>query len=518
MANAQLTVEEVMERIREAMKAKRSMVSARGAGGGLGGSEVPAEGEFSRLEAELRQSNLKWNVNAEYPITSHRKTIGRFIVFGKKVVRKFLRWYVNPPVDQQREFNGSVTRALNLLGELARNQSLALRGARDRIQELENLLNDIGNQFAELSSAGAGLGALSDGLQDKADRNDVELLKEYLAGKVGAEELEEVRGLLDSKADESKLEAIRDMLADKAERSELDSVRASVLSERNEVLALADEQAKRRLEPELMLVADRLRRLERRINKGLHIEPGVRTVERLVREDKEENPDIDYFLFEQRFRGSREDIKERQRVYLDYFKGKSKVLDIGCGRGEFVELLQENGIGVQGIDINEDMVGYCQDRGLPVLQADLFSYLEGLEDNSLDGIFAAQVIEHLKPNSLVRFMELTHLKLKCGGILMVETINPHNISAVCTWFNMDISHEKPILPETLSFLSECAGFKILKQLDLHPDELSRIPEGGDVRGQDGTIIQLVNRFNYLFYSAHDYALILSKGVICKRGS
>lgn len=503
MANSQLTVEEVMERIREAMKAKNTMVFPQTVAGTNYQSKMTGESELNSLDAELRQNNLKWNVNIEFPITSHRKTIGRFIVFGKKLMRKFLRWYVNPPIDQQREFNGTVTRSLNVLGDFAHKQSKDLNDALTKIQDLEAMLNSVNTLFEELSSTGRGLGTLTDELRDKADRNDVELLKGYLAGKAGAEELEAMKGLLASKVDESKLEAIRDMLTDKADKAD------------SEALAMTDEQAKHRLESELTLIADRLRRLERKINKGLHLEPGVQTVERLVREDKEENLDIDYFLFEQRFRGTREDIKERQRVYLDYFRGKSKVLDIGCGRGEFVELLLENGVGVQGLDLNEDMVGYCQDRGLPVIQADLFTYLEGLDDNSLDGIIAAQVIEHLEPRSLIRFINLAHSKLNMSGIFVMETINPQNIQAVCNWFYMDLSHVRPVHPVTLQFVAESAGLKVLKQIDLNPDISSRIsmPIDSEEQACNSSVRKLIDRVNHLFYDAQDYAVILRKEVI-----
>lgn len=497
MGNSQLTVEEVMERIKEAMKAKKAMVLPQMTGGVTIGSNVSGEGEFNHLDAELRQNNLKWNVSIESPITSHRKWTGRLIVFGKKVVRKFLRWYINPLVDQQREFNGSVTRSLNLLGNFAHRQSQSLQEVLAKIEDLETMLYTVNTQFEELSSTGRGLGTLTDELQGKADRNDVELLKGYLEGKAGAEDLVAMRELFDSKADESKLEAIRDMLASKADRLELDDLKSNVSA--------------KRLESELTLIADRLRRLERKINKGLQIEPGFRTVERLVKEDKEENLDIDYFLFEQRFRGSREDIKERQWVYLDYFRGKSKVLDIGCGRGEFVELLMENGIGVQGIDLNEDMVGYCLDRGLPVIQADLFEYLNGLEDNSLEGIFAAQVIEHLEPKSLIHLSELCYRKLKSSGTAVFETINPGNVQAVCKWFYLDPSHIRPVSPELIKFITEAEGFKSKDVIYLSPVKPPLSVTLPQIANSDtGELNEWLAAVDSLVFGPQDYALIVIK--------
>src|SRR5207248_7129412 len=134
-------------------------------------------------------------------------------------------------------------------------------------------------------------------------------------------------------------------------------------------------------------------------------------------------PPFDYFLFEHRFRGSRAEITRRQAVYLDCFLGRGRVLDLGCGRGEFVELLREHGVPAEGVDGDEDMVDYCRDRGLPVVRADLFDHLAGLPAASLDGVFAAQVIEHLPPERLWRLVHLCAAALKPGGALVFETIN-----------------------------------------------------------------------------------------------
>ncbi|MFZ3102066.1 MAG: class I SAM-dependent methyltransferase, partial [Desulfitobacteriaceae bacterium] len=371
--------------------------------------------ELNRLSLETRQNNLNWNISLENNITSHRKIIGRFIVLGKKVIRKFLRWYINPLLDRQREFNGGVTRSLSILEEFAYMHS---------------------KEFSEVVA---------------------------------------------------KIDRIEAMLG------------ASI------------SQHKGQLEAELTVISDRLRRLERKINKGLNLDLGARTLECLVKEDKQENLDIDYFLFEQRFRGSREDIKERQKVYLDYFRGKTKVLDIGCGRGEFIELLMENGVGVQGIDLNEDMVGYCQDHGLPVLQVDLFEFLEGLEDNSLDGIFAAQVIEHLEPKSLIQLSELCYKKLRPSGTLVLETINPGNLQAVNTWFYLDPSHVRPVSPELIKFITEAEGFKCKEVIYLSPIKpplSSSLPQSTNLDTKE--LYEWFATVDSLVFGPQDYALIAIK--------
>jgi O-antigen chain-terminating methyltransferase len=168
---------------------------------------------------------------------------------------------------------------------------------------------------------------------------------------------------------------------------------------------------------------------------------------------------FDYFMFEHRFRGSVEDIKRRQSAYLDLFRARSNVLDLGCGRGEFVEVLREAGVPVRGVDSNRDMVEFCRDRGLPVEEGDLFAYLERVEDGSLDGLFAAQVVEHLPPRQIVRLVELCARKLRSGGLMVLETINPTCLEAM-NWFYLDPSHVRPVPADLLQFMADEGGLRV----------------------------------------------------------
>jgi O-antigen chain-terminating methyltransferase len=140
--------------------------------------------------------------------------------------------------------------------------------------------------------------------------------------------------------------------------------------------------------------------------------------------------DMNFFVFEEKFRGTREDIKGRQLKFLEYSQGCKNVLDIGCGRGEFLEILKENGITAKGIDINEDMVIYCQSKGLNVERTDAVDYLEGLEDKSLDSIFLDQVVEHLAPEYLMKMLDLCYSKLKFGFYMVIETVDEYKLKKV----------------------------------------------------------------------------------------
>ena len=172
--------------------------------------------------------------------------------------------------------------------------------------------------------------------------------------------------------------------------------------------------------------------------------------------DLEQNtgPQDNYLLFEDRFRGSREEIRQRQLLFLPYYEKCSRVLDIGCGRGEFLEILRDHKIGGIGVELDADLAEYCRSRQLDVEQSDAITYLEKLEDDNLDGIFIDQVVEHLEPKYLIRMLSLCFQKLKSGHYMVVETVNPLSFVSFVNFY-IDLSHTKPVHPETLKFLIEC---------------------------------------------------------------
>ncbi len=173
------------------------------------------------------------------------------------------------------------------------------------------------------------------------------------------------------------------------------------------------------------------------------------------------SPTLDAFKyvgFEDRFRGSQDAIRERLESYLPLVEGKSDVLDVGCGRGEFLDLLTSRRIAARGIDLNHEMVEVCRARGLDVTEADAVGYLSSLEDGSLGGIFSAQVVEHLEPAYLLRLLELAFHKLRPGGRLVLETLNPACWVAFFDSYIRDITHVWPLHPDTLKYLVVASGF------------------------------------------------------------
>jgi SAM-dependent methyltransferase len=165
-----------------------------------------------------------------------------------------------------------------------------------------------------------------------------------------------------------------------------------------------------------------------------------------------------YAGFEDWFRGSEAEIRERQRVYLRLCEGHAPVLDVGCGRGEFLELLREAGIAAQGIDLDPAMVRRCHDRGLTdVRQADAVGYLAQREPGSVGVVFAAQVVEHLPYDSLLAFLRAARRALAPGGALIAETVNPHAPQAL-KHFWIDPTHQHPLFPEVLVALCRLTGY------------------------------------------------------------
>jgi SAM-dependent methyltransferase len=177
----------------------------------------------------------------------------------------------------------------------------------------------------------------------------------------------------------------------------------------------------------------------------------------------------DYFAFESRMRGATALVRERQRPYVEVFRDAAPVLDVGCGRGELLSLLRDAGVDARGVDADADMVAYARGEGLAVEQADLIEHLERLGDASLGGIFAGQVVEHLPPGPLFRFLELAHAKLRPGGLLVAETINPLSPIALRNYF-ADLTHAQPLVPETLALLAREAGFAHVETRFLNPPE------------------------------------------------
>jgi O-antigen chain-terminating methyltransferase len=229
-----------------------------------------------------------------------------------------------------------------------------------------------------------------------------------------------------------------------------------------------------------------------------------------------------YVGFEDQFRGTDQAIEERLRAYVPIFAGRSDVLDIGCGRGEFLAALKAAGIGARGVDANAEMAAIARDRGLDASHGDALAFLSSLPDDSLGGAVAVQVVEHLEPTYLMRLIDALGRKLRAQSPVLLETINPACWLAFFSSYIRDFTHVRPVHPETLQYLVRASGFSRVEVLYSAPVpdhmKMKTIDLPADILAMSDTnatamarIAHTVNAnaviLNNLLFSHLDYAVV-----------
>jgi O-antigen chain-terminating methyltransferase len=227
--------------------------------------------------------------------------------------------------------------------------------------------------------------------------------------------------------------------------------------------------------------------------------------------------DLDYVDFENLFRGSEESIRERQRSYLDLFKAMpGPVADLGCGRGEFLELLKGAEVDAYGVDRNPGMVARCHEKGLDAREGDLLDYLASVPKASLGGVFCAQAIEHLSVRDVPRLFELAADAIAPGGRLVIETINPESLFVFASAFYVDLGHLRPLHPLTLRFLAEKNAFQDIRVKYSSKPDPEIAPQAIPLTGTEplDTVIRDVNenfrRIAKIVFGPQDFALIATR--------
>lgn len=231
---------------------------------------------------------------------------------------------------------------------------------------------------------------------------------------------------------------------------------------------IGDQEALQQLRDHLQNLASELRRVGRLVPDDAALYgPNGLALERFdaglggtvvgYRDGGTDVEDALYLSFENWFRGPEEVIRERQLAYLPLLRGRRDVLDVGCGRGEFLDALRSAEIPGRGTDLDPAMVEHCRAKGLVADEGDAVSFLAAAGDGSFGAVFAAQVIEHLSYDDLIAFLRLCTTKLSADGLMIVETVNPHCPQAL-KHFWLDPTHRNPLFPETVVGLCRLVGF------------------------------------------------------------
>jgi 2-polyprenyl-3-methyl-5-hydroxy-6-metoxy-1,4-benzoquinol methylase len=348
---------------------------------------------------------------------------------------------------------------------------------------------------------------VADALENKADRADFDVLKD------------DVAAALESKADRADFGVLKDDVADalesKADRADFgvlkDDVAAALESKADKDLLeeITDQirEILRQTRDHKLNILDQQRRLMFLLEETRKRLPEPISTEQIKAMLTEEDQVLNamYVSFEDQFRGTREDIKKRQAVYFPYLEEAGlgdenlPILDVGCGRGEWLELLKEKGFKARGVDVNALLVQECSAKALDAVRGDAVDFLRNLKSGSMGVITGFHIVEHLPMRKMISFFDEAFRVLKPGGIVIFETPNPENVLVGSCTFYSDPTHKNPIPPDTLMFLLEYRGFISSEIVRLNPLNFVEYDK-------DDPLKDLIYRFNM----AQDYAVITRK--------
>jgi O-antigen chain-terminating methyltransferase len=345
----------------------------------------------------------------------------------KRLASRALDWHVREQVEFNRATMTCVQATLEALADVTRSVAALTAYHQDLRKELQTTSDDLRTNSEELT-----------GIEERRSASEIHLLRTV-------SELQSAFHLRASLIEQNFRESVRqqhDDFTQELDRRTLD-IQKRLWQDMEKIRGEYDR-----------LIHTELRLLRQKLAMG-----SVPLPASAVAPAPQEHPDIDWASFAEQFRGSEEKIREHQKCHVARFTGASgDVLDIGCGRGEFLEAAKAAGLSARGIDLSHESVALCRSKGLDVEQGDMFAYLESLADGSLGGAYCAQVVEHLSPAAVPRLVKLLAQKLRLGALVAIETPNPECLAIFATHFYLDPTHTRPIPPPLLRFYLESAGF------------------------------------------------------------
>ena len=404
-------------------------------------------------------------------------TLNRFIQSGKRLISRSLGWFVRDQV----EFNRAAVASTEAIMAALQENNRVLRELAARIPDVPAMIGPIGRDVQDMRSHWIAW-------RSEWERRLSVTETQYLRG------LADLQGAFHHRA--TLIEAhSRELAASQHREFEGALERANAELQRR----FWTDLERIRLEYE-SLIHNELRVTRQRAGLLAAVPPppvaGVGAAGAAPAAPASYTELFDTWKFADKFRGPEEYVRKNHEFYLPYFKGCKRVVDLGCGRGEFLALLAEHGIAAQGIEYSEELTAYCRRASLNVERAEMFEFLGRAPEHSFDGIFCAQVVEHLDPARLPELIRLAHSRLAPGGVFIVETPNPECLAIFATHFYLDPTHTRPIPPALLAFYFEEFGFGQLETRRFAPateatPALASLPE--DVRSA--------------LFGAQDYAVI-----------
>jgi chromosome segregation ATPase len=421
------------------------------------------------------------------------------------------------------------------LSSLASTMQHSLDEVSGQLLKLKAERADLDNQFAVMRSEGMNFLAhveksnaeivrleearqlLSRSLETKVERPELEILINRILGDVQVrptqEEMAEFKGTLEatlsgvvhtiSHLSETKV----DRTATEIDKEEIRNLLEAMRTQSKEDLHDALGGVNARTRDIKLNLLDQERRL------GLLLEEARKRLPKPISSSQiktmlaEEDHVLDamYAEFEDIFRGTRADIMQRQSIYIPIVREagagekSTPIVDLGCGRGEWLELLRDSGLGARGVDLNRIFLQRCRDLSLEVVESDAIAYLRDAKRNSLGAVTSFHLIEHLPHKSLIAMLDAAFRALRPGGLVILETPNPRNLQVGSCNFYLDPTHRNPLPPDLMQFVMEARGFVNVGIKELHPYSAENFASDGPPK-----INEILNRF---LFSSQDYAVI-----------
>ncbi|WP_214083857.1 methionine biosynthesis protein MetW [Methanoculleus sp.] len=485
-------------------------------------------GANPEIARDLAYLSGNWNIqNNSYFISSHRPVVGKYLVKGRELVHGEVRRYVDPVIWKQAEFNRATGRVLE---EVAREVS-GIEPLREQIREdttrqIQATIGEVRSRFKErLQEQDSEIrGEISE--TEEQLRAEVTELVAQVKAEIAEEVREQIRAELTGLAPQLKAEIAREV--EERLRAE---VTAAVTQAKAEVITEAEERIPGEVTEQvqtaiLAMDTDIENRawLAKVLEGRLHEDIG----RKLPSDDRSGTADgIDYFVFSEEIGKSWLKLGgvscESPNIFDDappLFSNCKNVIDIGCGRGALLRSLQNNNIGCYGVDLDETSILYCRRFGLNVLLSDAVEHLQSLEDNSLDGVFIGQVLEHMPADATIYdLIRLSYEKMQYGSYIVIAVPNILSVLVSTNLFYLDPTHSTHIHPEVLKFILNACGFREIQEKFYQPvsDSIklsyldpSTTVESGIPENFLKTINSNTDKLNDMLFGYRDYCVFAQK--------